>query len=593
LKTLRATIATLLVACLLLTGGAATAVAAQPPSSGDTITLNFQDADIQALISTVSQITGKNFVVDPRVKGTVTLVSGEKLNVEQVYDIFLSVLDVHNFAAVEADNGLIKILPRSLVKQASTPTSFVTPKPTGDSHLTQVYHLRHGAVQELVPVLRPLLPPTSHFAAHTASNTLIFTDTAANVQRILKIVRRLDQPRPEGDIHVVYLKHAKAQDMAKLLDGIINSKQKGGDAKTPGAVYSVQAEETTNALVIQAPEDQFVFLKGVIDKLDIRRAQVFIEVLIAEVTADKAADLGVRWFVGDDRITNGQTTAGTEFSDVSGGLRLGYLKSFVEDLAGNVVPELEVVISALRSDANTNILSTPNLLTLDNETAEIIVGQEVPFVTGQYTSTGTATATDQTTGTAVVNPFQTIERKDVGLKLKIKPQINEDKSLRLELEQEVSSVSPTVVEGASDLITNTRSIKATVLVDDGKIIVLGGLIKDDLKDTIEWVPVLGKIPLFGALFRKKSKTAVKTNLMVFLRPKIVRTDHDLAGHTLDKYGYIRELEKDSHQDTRHLMREARPPVLPELDQKGEIVKPEPKTREPVKHENISWDDVYN
>ncbi|HEC13864.1 MAG TPA: hypothetical protein ENI80_11590 [Acidiferrobacteraceae bacterium] len=539
-----------------------------PGGNADLITLNFQNADIRALIATVSQLTGKNFIIDPRVKGKVTLISGDKLNINQVYNVFLSVLSVHNFAAVDTGDGVTKIVPVSIVKQSPTPTSFTLPPPLGDTFITQVYQVKHGRVQDMVPVLRPLLPPTSHFAAYATSNTLVFTDTTANVRRVLKVLEQIDQPMKSSDIHVVYLKYAKAVDMVKILNGVLTAKQKANPKKTKAVTLNVQGDETTNALVIQAPEGDFTLIQEVIDKLDIRRAQVFIEVLIAEVTTDKAQDIGVRWEFGDDNIVNGQTTGNTGFSDVTGGLTLGYLKSFVTDLGGNLIPELQVVLSALRTDSNTNILSTPTLLTLDNETAEIVVGQEVPFVTGQFTTanTSTTTSTTGTTGTAgtsttSVNPFQTIQRKKVGLKLKIKPQINQDKSLSLEIEQELSSISTKNIEGASDLITNTRSIKATVMVDDSRIIVLGGLMTDELQDTVEWVPILGKIPVLGALFRKKSKKAVKTNLLVFLKPMIIRSQSDLDGYTAEKYKYMRDAERNSNPNSKYLLYGSRPPVL--------------------------------
>src|SRR5690606_24176960 len=253
---------------------------------------------------------------------------------------------------------------------------------------------------------------------------------------------------------------------------------------------------------------------------------------------------------------SGEFSAESGFSPAGeGGLTVGYLNRFVTDLAGNIVPDLNVVLRLLRSDNNTNILSTPNLLTLDNESAEIVVGQEVPFVTGRFISSASTTGVDNddqpTTG--VVNPFQTIERKNVGLTLKITPQINEGGAIRLEIEQETSSVSQTTVAGASDLITNTRSIDATVLVDDGQIIVLGGLITDDISDTFEWVPVLGKIPLLGALFRKKSKQAVKRNLMVFLRPSIIHTPADLVAHTTEHYQSIQREQLETMPDTRPLI----------------------------------------
>lgn len=611
----------------------------------DEITLNFQDADIAALVSTVSQITGRNFIVDPRVKGRVTLVSGTPLDTSQVYDVFLSVLEVHGFAAVDT-GGLTKILPANIIKQTPTPTSVGGARSSNDEQVTQVYRLKHASVQELTPILRPLLPPTSHFAPHVGSNTLVFTDTAANIARVLKIIDILDQPntrsdvhvvmirnadaarlgevvrqvatslrqeqgdggtapnvsvqvdeglnalviqapesqfgilralidqldvkRPrEGNVHVVYLRYAKAEDLVSILNEIANSGAKSEGANTVASTVSVQADGDTNALVIRAKEEQYEELKEVIEKLDLRRSQVFVETIIAEVSTSKAAEIGVEWQGLHAKSSGGEVTASSEFSSSSdSGFSVGVINKYVTDLAGNIVPDLNVVLRLLRSDSNTNILSTPNLLTLDNETAQIIVGQEVPFVTGQFVSEATSTATDTSTGTTgIVNPFQTIERKDVGLTLKITPQINEGGAIRLEIEQEISSVSTTTVSGAADLITNTRSIDATVLVDDGQIIVLGGLISDDLSDTFEWVPVLGKIPLLGALFRKKTKQAVKRNLMVFLRPKIIRTPEDLYEHTRSRYDDIQQQQQESLPDTRRMIREHSVPVLENMKNK--------------------------
>ena len=611
---------------------------------GGAVTLNFQDADISALINSVSQITGRNFIVDPRVKGKVTLVSGTRLKTEQVFDIFLSVLEVHGFAAVES-NGLTKILPANIIKQQPTETRIGESQSRNDEQVTQVFTLRHASVQELVPILRPLLPPTSHFAPHVGSNTLVFTDTAANIARVLKIVSILDQPNTrsdinvvmienanakhvgsivtdvaaslqqrteggqtekisvqvdeglnaliiqapeaqfaildelieqldvkrerEGNIHVVYLRYAKASELVGILNEISTESQEGSEGESPRTKVSVQADEDTNALVIRASEQDYLELKQVVDKLDLRRSQVFVETIIAEVSSTKAQEIGVEWQGLGFKGSGGQISTGTGFSDSSdGGFTVGFINKFVTDLTGAIVPDLSIVLRMLRNDSNANILSTPNLLTLDNETAEIVVGQEVPFVTGKFvsdaSSSTTNSETDTNTSTGVVNPFQTIERKNVGLTLKITPQINEGGAIRLEVAQEISSVSQTTVAGASDLITNTRSIDATVLVDDGQIIVLGGLITDDISDTYEWVPVLGKIPLLGALFRKKAKSSVKRNLMVFLRPKIIRTPADLFQHTRQQYANIQAEQKDSLPNTRKLLGKKKVPVLQDI-----------------------------
>ncbi|MFT5112691.1 MAG: general secretion pathway protein D, partial [Parasphingorhabdus sp.] len=348
------------------------------------------------------------------------------------------------------------------------------------------------------------------------------------------------------------------------------SQESGEDGSKPKTKVSVQADEDTNALVIRASPEEYEELKQVVEKLDLRRSQVFVETIIAEVSNSKASEIGVEWQGVNFKGSGGQVASNTNFSDgADGGLSLGILNKFVTDLAGNIVPDLNVVLKLLRNDNNANILSTPNLLTLDNESAEIVVGQEVPFITGQFVSDASSSSSesDSQTGSGVVNPFQTIERKNVGLTLKITPQINEGGAIRLEIEQEISSVSPTTVAGAADLITDTRSISATVLVDDGQIIVLGGLITDDISDTFEWVPVLGKIPVIGALFRKKSKRAVKRNLMVFLRPKIIRTPADLYEHTRQRYSGIQAEQKTSLPDTRRMIKSTDIPVLPDLEEK--------------------------
>jgi general secretion pathway protein D len=633
---------------------------AAAPAQGDQITLNFQDVDIRALINTVSEVSGRNFIVDPRVKGKVTLVSGGPLDAEQIYNVFLSVLEVHNFSAVPS-GSVIKIIPSNIVKQQPTPTVYSDTAGTSDDQVTQVYQLKHASVQDLVPILRPLLPPTSHFAAHAPTNTLVFTDTRANVQRLLDIITRVDIPDRRTSIHVVYLKHAQASSMAPVLEQLTVGMARQGDPKAPSRNLTVQGDDATNALIINAPdaefqllqavidqldierpdvgdvhvvylryakaselvellnqisrretaatdaqqgaraaevvvqaddatnalvihakEDNFRTMKSVIDRLDVRREQVFVETIIAEVSATKASDLGVEWQFRDTNTPTGETTGSTNFSDITGGLTLGYLNNLVESVTGAIVPDLSVVLRALRTDANTNILSTPNLLTLDNETAEIVVAQEVPFVTGQFTTnvdTGTAvtTTTDTGDGAAVtqnlVNPFQTIERKDVGLTLQITPQINEGNTIRLEINQEISNVSQQPVEGATDVVTDKRMITATVQVDDGQIIVLGGLIRDDVVDSVEWVPILGKIPVLGALFRRKSKETRKINLMVFLRPKIIRSNTDIAGFTRDKYGYIQDLERSSQQDTKMMIQGGQPTVLPDIDWEAQVDEP--------------------
>ena len=599
------------------------------------------------MINTVSEVTGRNFIVDPRVKGKVTLVSGGPLDADEIYSVFLSVLEVHNFAAIPSGD-VIKIIPTNIVKQSPTPTEYDEPGDASDRQLTQVLRLKHASVQELLPILRPLLPPTSHFAAHAPTNTLVLTDTASNISRLIDIIERIDVPdrrssvhvvylkfaqasilagvlsnlagalqagggegkspqntlsvqgddalnaliinapdaefrllqavidqldieRPiEGYVHVLYLEHAKAVDLVEILNNVSQARSRATGEEGQATSQVVQADESTNALVIHAPNDAFRTIQRVVEKLDIRREQVYVETIIAEVSTNKEADLGIEWEFNDPGTTGGQASANTNFSDQTGGLTLGFINDLIVDFTGNIVPNLSIVLRALRSDTDTNILSTPNLVTLENQPAEIVVAREIPFVTGQFTTNvGTTTTVDVSDSTAVnaVNPFQTIERKDVGITLKITPQINAGNTVRLEIEHEISNVSDIAIQAAADIITDRRSIITTVEVDDGQIIVLGGLIRDDVVGTVEWVPILGKIPLVGALFRKKSKSAVKTNLMIFLQPRIVRTTEDLMGPTRDKYEFIREKQVGSQENTQRLIQGADPPLLPEIDEK--------------------------
>jgi len=594
------------------------------------ITLNFQDTDIAGLVTLVAKVTGKNFIVDPRVKGKVTLVSGSPIPVDTLYDVFLSVLATYNFAALPSGN-LTKIIPANLVKQNPTPTITDGELPNNEQEITYIVTLEHASVNEVLPILRPLLPPTAHIAPHAGSNTLILTDRANNIRRVLSLIERIDKEQQgqvikvvyikntdaktlgqlvsqlagtlnsdeaakglpakqtlvqvdeglnalvirapdkdfpilealieqldvereeKGNVHVRYLKHAEATDLVTILNGIIQDKQaEASDGKPLAAKISVQADEVTNSLVIRADEKVYAELVEVIDKLDVRRSQVFLEAIIAEVSERDGAVLGVDW-TGTFRNDSGQEFTKSEptFSEEEGGFKLGFINKYVRTAAGVVMPDLNIVLSALREDSNSNVISTPSMLTLDNEEAEIVVGQEVPFRTGGYTS-----SSGDTPGIGV-NPFTTIERKEVGLTLRITPQINAGGAVRLEIAQEMSRISPTTVAGAADLITDKRTINTKVLVDDGQIIVLGGLIRNDDKDVYERVPFLGDLPIIGVAFRKKSKQKEKINLMVFLRPSIIRRPGDLNMLTRERYQYMRTEQEESLPDTRLLLNDAR------------------------------------
>lgn len=699
-----------------------------------TVILNFQDADIRGLINSISKLTGRNFIIDPRVRGNFTLVSGTPLDADQIYEVFLSVLDVHNLSAVPSGD-VIKIVPSNIVRQQPTPTITSIDGLNRDEIVTYIYAVKNGSVQTILPIVQPLLPPTSYISAHAPSNSLIISGTAANIDRVLGIIDQVDQPdtrsdinivyldntraskiagvlsqivaniqaqaaaegrpaattgvsiqpdddinaiviqapesiylrvrevidkldvqraglesdiyvvftkfskasriaeilsnlessdtqetqqlvegqipgqtittsiqsddsinaviirasydrylvmksiidqidiaKPEnaGNIRVAYLKYANAVDLAEVLNNIISQDQDDsgneGAAGTSGAEVSVEADENTNALIIRSEDTDFAEIETIIQQLDIRRSQVFVEAIVAEVAEDYQQSLGIEWQgVFNDQLSQGVIAGSTTgFADAgTGGLELGFLTGNVIINGNEVVPELQMVLRALRTDTNTNILSTPTVLTLENEEAELVVGQEVPFITSQ--TTGTDTTTDDTGATTGLVQNQNIERKEIGVKLKIKPQINEGDVIRMEIEQEVSNISPTQLEGASDLITDTRNIKTVTEVDDGQIVVLGGLTQEDFNDNIQRVPLISRLPLVGALFRTKSKQAVRRNLMVFLRPKIVENYEDIAETTQQRYLQIQEEGLLSLPDTRLLIRDTEPPVLPDID----------------------------
>jgi general secretion pathway protein D len=617
----------------------------------ENVTLNLKDADISALISTVAEVTDRNFIIDPRVKGKVTVISSRPMDSDEVYQVFLSILKVHGFAAVPSGE-VIKIVPDVNAKQSGIPTASEGSPGRGDEMVTRVVQVDNVAAAQLVPILRPLVPQQGHLAAYPATNVLIISDRANNVERLLTIIRRIDQVSDSeievitlqyasavevvrvltslkraspaakgaaaagggqvlvadertnsvllsgdrasrlrmraiishldtpldtgGNTDVIYLRYATAADIVDTLMGVgkieeQEAQQGKGKVAAPKGSFDIQADEATNSLVITAPPDIMRTLKHVISQLDIRRAQVLVEAVIAEVSEDTARELGVQWaFGGSDNnspvgVVN-FTNSGSLVSDIINGAAGvadgGTFPSIIDNaLLGfaktNGSFNYLAVMNLLASDANTNILSTPTLVTLDNEEAEIVIGENVPFVTGSFTSTG---ASDGAT-----NPFQTIQREDVGLTLKIKPQINEGDALRLEIEQEVSSIADSVA-GASDIVTNKRSIKTNVMVDDGQVVVLGGLIEEQIGESIQKVPFLGDIPFLGALFRSKTADVKKTNLMVFIHPVILRDAAVTESYTNSKYNYIRELQMQQGEDGVNMMPGKQHPVLPVMEE---------------------------
>ena len=602
-------------------------------------TLNFVDADIESVIAAVGDYTNTTFIIDPRVKGTLTLVSEKPLTKAQAFQLLGSVLRLRGYTIVTG-SGYSKVVPEADAKLQGgplQPNSGQAGRVHGDQIATQVFRLNFESAVNLVAVLRPLISPNNTINADPTNNTLVITDYADNLLRLGKIIAaldgpassdldvvpiryavatdiavmvnrlletsgtpagnaisvlayprtnsvlvrapsearadlaksliaKLDQPTAQpGNVHVVYLKNAEATKLAQTLRAVVSSDSSAISSATPstlstpsspsspspvhaslssgGSAGFIQADPTTNTLIITASESVYRDLRTVIDKLDARRAQVYIESLIVEVDASKAAELGVQWAGMGGNKNGTQVGALTGFS--SGGNNL--ISQAAAHAAGSILPPgngltlgifnqagLGALAHALETDTSANILSMPNIITLDNEEAKIIVGSNVPFITGQYTTAASAG------GSAGVNPFQTVERKDIGLTLQVKPQISEGGTVKLAIHQETSAVTDTT--NPAGLITSKRSIDTNVLVNDGQIIVLGGLIDDNMQDGVQKVPVLGDIPLIGGLFRYKTRTHVKTDLMVFLRPTIIRSNEQSVSLSGDRYDYIRDAE---------------------------------------------------
>ena len=616
-------------------------------SQQTTITPNYKEADIRQIIEAVGEVTGQNFIIDPRVNAKVTMLSSTPMSPDAFYEAFLSILQVHGFVAITAGD-VTKIMPDATARQFAGPLG-AAGAAGADDIVTQVLQVHNVGAAQLVPILRPLIPQYGHLAAHPGSNMLIISDRAANVRRIISIVRRIDQSNDE-DIVVVRLEHASASEIVRILttlaqqprsdgmpvttslvaDARTNSVLIGGDkserlrlraliahldtpledggdtqvrylryadaeelatklqqhftsqvqaaasqaaAGSAADTVSVWADTQTNALIVNAPPKMMRSLMLIVDKLDIRRAQVLVEAIIVEVIVDKTSELGITWAVGSD--SSNSPIGVTNFPDFGAGIvQIASVAGSggLVDPTGLIGEGLTIglgrisdtgisfagIIRALQGDANTNIISTPSIVTTDNEEATLNVGQEVPFVTGSYSSAGAAG------NIGGVNPFQTIQRQQIGVKLKITPQINEGDSLLLKIFQEISSIAQSAA-GAVDLITNQRIIETTVIVDDRQILVLGGLMEDVLRESDQRVPILGSIPIIGNLFRSRKTDKIKTNLLIFIRPTILRDASQTILETNAKYNYIRDIQQGNRGTSVQLMPGQQRPMLPPLD----------------------------
>ena len=675
-RLLRAAAAAILTAAMM---------AAPAAAQEETVTLNFVNADIDAVVKAVGEITGRNFIIDPKVKGTINIVSARPVPKSLVYPTLLSALRLQGVAAVES-GGIVKLVPEADARMQGGPVVRGPIGEGGDRLVTQVITLRYESAVQLVNVLRPLITPNNTIAAYPSSNALVITDYAENLRRLERIIASLDQPpvgepllvsvknasaldlvttlnrllnegpaaagemqrvllvadarsnsilirsenparaarartlieqldtpgRAGGNIFVIYMKNSEAVKVAQTLRALLTGQESGAPAGSSGLTpmqtsmatvavsptapaaaapssvlpftpsttggttftaggATIAADPASNALVIQAPEPVYNNLRAIIEKLDVRRAQVFVEALIVEVSADKAAELGIQWqALTGYNSTQTRVIGGTNFgargtgnniidvainpANAGQGLNLGVMRGTVSIPGLGVITNLAFLARALETEVNANILSTPTLLTLDNEEARITVGQNVPFLTGQYAQTGS---------TNTVTPFQTIERRDIGLLLRVKPQITEGGTVRLVLYQEVSRIEENT---ASGFILSKRALESSVVIDDTQIVVLGGLIEDKLADGSDKVPVVGDVPIVGQLFRYDARKRTKTNLMIFLKPTIIRTGADGRTLTSDRYDYLQgqqERQRIEPAEERFFWMDPKtPPLLP-------------------------------
>ncbi|MDR3426423.1 MULTISPECIES: type II secretion system secretin GspD [Silvimonas] len=687
----------LLIACLL---------ASQLVGAVDnTVMLNFVNADLESTIKAVGLISGKNFVIDPRVKGTVNIVSAEPVARDAVYPILLSALRQQGFTALEA-NGVVKVMPEADAKQNFSATGQRGMKLSGDHIVTQVYPLKFESATQLVPILRPLVSPNNTVAAYPAGNTLVITDYADNVRRLNRIIDSIDQPAssdifpiqlkyasaldvaqtlaklmPEismqgvtptnnpgegirrstvvpdvrsnallvrsenvataqqikrivetldqpgaagGNIHVIYLRNAESSKLASTIKGILSGQDSGNtgsqstslassasqsnssngstgsstglsgmsSSTSPSTTTStsntqptstsvqvggtnvlITADPMTNSLIITAPDNIYNNLREVVDKLDVRRAQVYVEAIIAEVNASKLSELGVQWLLAGDNasasaigLSSLATGVGTlnnslgniissiatrTFSSTPGGFNVGVVNGSAQ--GNGSTPTVGALLSALQNTGDANVLSTPNLVTLDNEEAKIMVGQNIPILTGQTASTGSNQ-----------NPFNTYTRQDIGITLAVRPQVSEGGTITMQVYQEVSDVDTTVNTNGGGIATKKRTIDSKVLVDNGQTIVLGGLLQDQSSNGENKVPLLGDIPYIGALFRYQSRNWSKTDLMVFLRPVILYDAKDTDRLSADRYQYLRKVQQEFKMSDSFVLPAVPTVVMPEM-----------------------------
>jgi general secretion pathway protein D len=611
-----------------------------------TWTVNFKDTDIQEVIKFVADATGKTILVDPKVRGQVRVISQDAVNKEELYELFLSMMDVQGFTAVENGN-VVRIVPNRDARSLPVPTDLGSNPLGDDTYVTQVLKLENISASKVLPTLRPLVPQHGHLSAYDPSNAIIVTDTRSNIlrlkeiisqidqssvvetelielefalaedvaravtqiekpgagdggqseltvvpdnrinavlvhgddlqrERIRQLVERLDRPRTkDSNVRVVYLKYAKAENVAQVLNGVMQNiarSEEGGNNNARRQETNVQADEDTNSLLITANSDTMESLLAVIDSLDIRRAQVLVEAIIVEVEDTDGRELGIQWMYRDDKRGFGSSTTGSGQLGAIGQGALDDSDDGLVSLAGSLSQtqgqvfgigrlgertDFLGILNMLQENSSTNILSTPNLLTTDNHTASISVGQNVPFATGSYASTGG----NSNPG----NPFRTIERRDVGILLEVTPHVNAGDSVVLDISQEVSSLSN--LNNSDGPITNQRKLETQVLAANGETVVLGGLIEEEIQTSVQKVPFLGDVPIMGRLFRNQVDSLSKTNLLVFIRATVIEDDQLLKGATAEKYKALREQQENRRRAGGMLFSSDDIPMLPEWQEK--------------------------
>lgn len=661
-----------LVIALLTVGANLMAADPRPVVQEQTWTVNFKDTDIVDVVKFISEVTGKTIIVDPKVRGPVKVISNKQLNKKELYELFLAVLDIYQFTAVEND-GVVRIIANRDARSAPIPTEQKIVS-RDDGYITQIIQLNNISASKVLAAIRPLVPQYGHLTAYEPSNALIISDTRANIarineliaqmdkaavlttdvlqlhyaqatevvsmintlekpdtnrgattsppivvadkrinavivsgdemsrQRIKGLVENLDRPQARNaNLKVVYLSYAKAADVAKVLTGMLQAQGGGKTAEgaAPGSQANVQADESTNSVLITADGDVLQSLMAVVESLDIRRAQVLVEAIIVDVTDSTGKQLGVQWMFRDKENGFGGSSDGSgKMATIGAGAvdltdkGLTTLAAGIAGLEGQTFGigrlgnsgDFLGLLTMLQKNSGANVLSTPNLLTTDNTKATISVGQKIPFKTGSYSGT-----TSGNTTTGITSPFNTINRESVGVKLEVTPHINEGDSIILDIKQEVSGIADkNNIDGP---ITDERKIETQILASDGQTVVLGGLIRDEVQAGSVRVPLLGSIPLIGKLFRTQTNSKVKTNLLVFIRASVLRDNKMLEGATAEKYQAIRDLQLDARRKEGSKVI----PVLPEWkagvdpvapDQQPAALESQPATESPATENRV-------